>query len=198
MSRHGGQGGVCAVLCPVPPETGSPSDAHHGAAVRARADLKAGRAWKARDRLVGHLADHPDPEALDLLGEVFYDMGDLPAAGAAWFGSTRKGAEVDEAVAAWRERHGDHFGEMWRSLPRSIRTEPRSAKVDALRTKAIEQDTREGRMGQAAPLTRPPADGGDADGGIDAATLIAWILAALFVVCGVVGLVTILRWMVPG
>jgi hypothetical protein len=33
---------------------------------------------------------------------------------------------------------------------------------------------------------------------VDAAQVIAWLLAALVVVCSVVGLVTILRWMVPG
>lgn len=35
-------------------------------------------------------------------------------------------------------------------------------------------------------------------GGFDAAKVIAWILAALFVVCAVVGLITILQWIVPG
>jgi len=34
--------------------------------------------------------------------------------------------------------------------------------------------------------------------GFDAAKVIAWILAALFVVCAVVGLITILQWIVPG
>ena len=194
---RGARGGACAVLCPVPPQTGPSTDAHHGAAARARADLQAGRIWKARDRLVGHLATQRDPEALDLLGQVYYDMGDLPAAGAVWFGSTRKGEDVDAAVEAWRERHGDHFGEMWRSLPRSLRMEPRSAKVDALRSKAIEQDSREGRVGRGTGVGPPPADGSDNDGGVDAATVIAWVLAATFVVCAIVGLVTILRWMVP-
>lgn len=42
------------------------------------------------------------------------------------------------------------------------------------------------------------AGGADGAGGLDAAKVIAWILAALFVVCAVVGLITILRWIVPG
>ena len=42
-------------------------------------------------------------------------------------------------------------------------------------------------------------DGRDAGvEGFDAAKVIAWILAALFVVCAVVGLITILQWIVPG
>lgn len=182
----------------VPPQTPAPvPETTHGVLARARADLQAGRAWKARDRLVGHVAEHRDPEALDLLGQVLHDMGDLPAAGAAWFGSPRRGPEVDEAVAAWRERHGDHFGEMWRSLPRTVRKEPRSAKLEALRKRAIDQDTAEGRIRPRGADRRAPGDGGADSGGFDAATLIAWILAALFVACAVIGLVTVLRWMVP-
>src|SRR5687767_12161264 len=89
------------------PQT-QPSRQPSSAVLRARADLDAGREWKARERLVGHLAGDYDPEALELLGEVNYAMRDLPAAGAAWFGTTRRGKDVDEAVEAWRERHGDH------------------------------------------------------------------------------------------
>ena len=39
---------------------------------------------------------------------------------------------------------------------------------------------------------------GDDGGGLDVASIIAWVLAAAFVVCGIVGLVTILRWMATG
>lgn len=170
-----------------------------GVVDRARGDLQSGRSWKARDRLAGHVIDHRDPEALDLLGQVYYDMGDLPAAGAVWFGSARRGADVDQAVAAWRERHGDHFGQMWRSIPRSMRAEPRTPKLEALRAKAIQQDTDEGRLAAQPPERRPLQPSvHDADGGIDAAKVIAWILAAAFVACGVIGLVTVLQWMVTG
>jgi hypothetical protein len=47
-------------------------------AQRARDDLAAGRAWKARDRLQGALAVDAPPELVDLLGEVLFGMGDLP------------------------------------------------------------------------------------------------------------------------
>ena len=52
-----------------------------GSAVqRARADLEAGREWKAREGLLAHLAGAYDAEALELLGEVNFVMRDLPAA----------------------------------------------------------------------------------------------------------------------
>ncbi|MGL5864133.1 MAG: hypothetical protein ACRCY9_23050, partial [Phycicoccus sp.] len=93
----------------------------HGPVERARDALDGGARWRARDILERYVADERDPEALALLGEVLHDMGDLPRAGAVWFGAGRRGPAVDEAVAAWRENAGDDFLSMWRSLPRSVR-----------------------------------------------------------------------------
>ena len=160
---------------------------------RARADLAAGREWKARERLVGHLAAEYDAEALELLGEVNYAMRDLPAAGAAWFGTTRRGADVDEAVEAWRERHGDHFPQMWSSLPRVVREREGNKRVDALRRRAAQAGS-----GASRPDRRQRSDTPAGDGGLDAATIIAIVLAVLFVACAVIGLVTLLGWLVPG
>jgi len=167
---------------------GSPSaPEHHSAAVhRARADLAAGREWKARDRLTGHLGEHYDAEALELLGEVHFTMRDLPSAGAAWFGTNRRGKDVDQAVDAWRERHADQFGQMWRSLPRTVRAMEGNKRVDALRRRAE----------QEAPAPRPVPI--PAKGGVDAAVVIAAAVGILFVACAIIGLVTVLRWMVPG
>ncbi|NYG06798.1 hypothetical protein BJ986_001285 [Phycicoccus badiiscoriae] len=165
-----------------------PSSRTSNAVLRARADLEAGREWKARERLVGHLAGEFDAEALELLGEVNYAMRDLPAAGAAWFGTARRGHDVDEAVEAWRERHGDHFGQMWSSLPRSVREREGNKRVDALRRRAEQTQ---------APTT-PPAATPSGEGGPDAATIIAIALAVLFVVCAVIGFVTLLAWITPG
>lgn len=155
--------------------------------------------WVARDLLAAHVREERDVAALRLLGEVHHGMGDLPAAGAAWFGAGVKGPEVEAAVAAWREAHGDDFGAMWRSLPRSVRQEPRSKKVEALRGKALE--AREA-AGDASDPAGSGSGGGSSvassSGGIDAAQIIAWVIAALVVVCAIVGLVQVLRWMVPG
>ncbi|MFC7485198.1 hypothetical protein ACOCJ7_01640 [Knoellia sp. CPCC 206453] len=152
--------------------------------------------WVARDLLAAHVREERDVEALRLLGEVHHGMGDLPAAGAAWFGAGVKGPEVEAAVAAWRADHGDDFGAMWRSLPRSIRQEPRSKKVEALRGKALE--AREAADGASDPAGSSSSVSSSSGGGIDAAQIIAWVIAALVVVCAIVGLVQVLRWMVPG
>ena len=163
-----------------------PGEHHSGAVQRARSDIAAGREWKARDRLVGHLADHYDPEALELLGEVHHAMRDLPSAGAAWFGTARRGIDVDQAIEAWRERHSDNFGQMWRSLPRTVRSHEGNRRVDALRRRAEQE---------APAPTTPPAP---AKGGVDAAVVIATLVGILLVACALVGLVTVLRWIVPG
>lgn len=178
-------------------DTTSPDLEHHSGAVeRARADLAAGRAWKARDRLTGFLRDEYDDEALELLGEVHHTMGDLPAAGAAWFGTARRGRDVDEAIEAWRERYDDHFPEMWRSLPRTVREQPGNKRVEALRRRA-EQTV------AAAAAARPSAGAHETSsnqggGGPDAAVVIAGILAVVFLICAVIGFVTLLRWIIPG
>ena len=161
--------------------------------VRARRDVAAGREWRARDRLADHLAEHYDAEALDLLGDVLFAMRDLPAAGAAWFGTSRRGQDVDDAVEAWREQHADHFSEMWRSLPRSVRDAPGNKRVEALRRRADANDAAERQRRAAA------AEGKDDNGGgIDAAAVIAVVIAVIFVVSALVGFVTLLRWVVPG
>jgi hypothetical protein len=174
---------------PQPQPSSNPSNAVQ----RARADLAAGREWKARERLLGHLAGEYDAEALELLGEVNYAMRDLPAAGAAWFGTTRRGKDVDEAVEAWRERHGDHFPQMWSSLPRAVREREGNKRVDALRRRAEQAKSTAPR-----PPHGPGDDASSGGGGVDAATIIALALAVLFVACAVIGLVTLLGWLVPG
>lgn len=160
---------------------------------RARADLEAGREWKARERLLEHLAGEYDAEALELLGEVYYAMRDLPAAGAAWFGTGRRGQDVDDAIEAWRERHDDHFAQMFRSLPRVVREREGNKRVDALRRRAEQLDSSESAPTQGASAAESaPASGPDA------AFIIAIGLGVLFVACAVIGLVTLLQWLVPG
>ena len=169
---------------------------------RARALLDAGRTWKARDLLTAHVEAERDVEALTLLGHVQHGMGDLPKAGAAWFAAGVRGPEADEAVAAWREHSRDDFGVMWRSLPVPFREEPRPARIEALHERALTSGGELEPMGSAlVPDTgSAPGDGADADegDGMDAAQVVSWIVAAAFVVCAVIGFVTVLGWMVPG
>lgn len=179
----------------------------HARVEQARAAVAGGAPWRARDLLVRHLEQHQEPEALLLLGEVYLGMGDLPAAGAVLFAAGAKGSDVDTAVAAWRERSHDDFPTMWRSLPASVRADPQSARVEALRERArgLDASLDAPDTGRAPPDGAPagpvaeeehPSD--DSDGGLDAAQFIAWLAAAAFVVCGVIGLVTVLQWLVPG
>lgn len=164
-----------------------------GAVQHARADLEAGREWKAREGLLAHLAGEYDAEALELLGEVYYAMRDLPAAGAAWFGTARRGQDVDDAIVAWRERHDDHFAQMFSSLPRVVREREGNKRVDALRRRAEQLDSSDSAPTQAASIAEAaPANGPDA------AFIIAVALGVLFVACAVIGLVTVLQWLVPG
>jgi hypothetical protein len=203
--------------------------AQPGVVAQARADCAAGREWRARDRLTGYLADHDDPEALELLGEVASAMRDLPAAGAAWFATARRGEDVDAATEAWRERYDDDFAEMWQTLPASVRRRTGSTRVEALRRRAELAQWPDGHDGQAgssddaepgepaeqsAGQAPPTAGRSDADttngtdttsgtdttngNGVDAAVVIAVVIAVFLLVCTVVGFVTVLRWVVPG
>jgi hypothetical protein len=74
---------------------------------RVEADIAAGRLWKARDRLEGKLFHAPaNQKVLELLGAVRADMGDLPAAGLAWFLTDGDDPRRDAAHDAMRERYG--------------------------------------------------------------------------------------------
>ena len=165
----------------------------------ARAAHEAGSHWRARDLLTAHLEAQRDPEALTLLAQVLHDMGDLPRAGAVFFAAGAKGPDVDAAVAAWREQAQDDFGVMWRSLPASVRAEPRPRRIEALRerARAVEADDVEER-GPTASGVDPDLTDTDDDEGFDASWLVAWVLAITFVVFAVIGFVTALGWVVPG
>jgi len=107
---------------------------------RAKADLAAGRAWKARDRLTGALVARADDELLGLLGEVYFAMGDLPRAGAVWFGLARgrDGTDAEAAAHAWRDRHGHDDVQLWFSLPPMVRAALDRPQVESLHQVAME------------------------------------------------------------
>lgn len=181
-----------------------PDTESEGIVEEARAAREAGAPWRARDLLAAHVEEERDPEALALLAEVLHEMGDLPRAGAMWFAAGAQGPDVDVAVSAWREQAGDDFGAMWRSLPASVRAQPRPRRIELLRERALAAEAEAGAV-EAGDVG---AGDGDADGsrktggsvgdGFDAAWLVAWILAAAFVVFAVIGFITVLAWLVPG
>ena len=74
---------------------------------RAQADIEEGRLWKARDRLSAAVRDSPtDQDVLALLGEVYFRMGDGPAAWRYWVLTTREGPDAEVAERAFDERYG--------------------------------------------------------------------------------------------
>lgn len=126
---------------------------------RARADLAAGRAWKARDRLQGVVADCVDADVLDLLATVYSQMGDLPAAGALWFATGREDEATHTCLIAWRERYGGELAQ-WRSIPRPVRKgcepmrcSPLSVRRGALRTRRVVEDRQTPATGHGGTLS---------------------------------------------
>ena len=163
---------------------------------RARSDVAAGRAWKARDRLTGALAHRVDAEALDLLAQVHAGMGDLPAAGALWFVTGRDDEPARQATAAWRQRHGNDPVQLWYSLPRLAR-EQRPAPAHL---KRLHRDVLVAVGARSTPATG--RRGGSPDSAQGTGERLAGVLAAVVVVLLVVvlgvGAVTSVSWVVGG
>ena len=78
-----------------------------GALDRAREELHRDRPWKARDRLQGLLTRDPaDQDVLGLLGQVCFEMRDLPEAGRYWPLTDRDGPDAAAAREALLDRYG--------------------------------------------------------------------------------------------
>lgn len=165
---------------------------------RAREAREAGQLWRARDVLAGHVEGSQDPEALVELGEVLFEMGDLPRAGAVWFAAGATGPDVDAAIAAWREQSHDDFAVMWAGLPASARSQPRPRRIEALRERALNSQAATVAQVASTDEAAGTVTDDDDEGGFDVAWLIAWVLAVAFVVFAVVGAVTMLGWLFPG
>ena len=153
---------------------------------RARADLDAGRQWKARDRLTGLLAHRQDLEVLDLLATVHHEMQDLPAAGALWFVTGRDDDNARNSIAAWRERYGSDR-ERWRSIPGPIRREVRASDLRSLQEAATSEAGRFARPRQTGEQTdawwEPIVFGGGA------IAFLLWVVAMIGI-----GMWTVVRW----
>ena len=164
---------------------------------QAREAREAGQLWKARDVLAGYVEGARDTDALVELGEVLFEMGDLPRAGSVWFAAGAKGPDVDTAVAAWREQAHDDVAVMWAGLPASARSQPRPRRVEALRERALNSEA--ATVAEVAAADEAAGMGEEEEiGGFDFAWFIAWVLAVAFVLFAVVGVVTTLGWLIPG
>ena len=145
----------------------------------ARAELVAGRAWKARDRLLGALPAHgADQELLGLLGEVFYAMGDHPQAGRFWALTERDDEAARLARAALEERTG---GLVARQLVVRAPLEAYPPAVaDRLRALGVQPRLPRGSAAQAErqrPVGEPlPAGARAVVGALVTATLGPWLV----------------------
>jgi hypothetical protein len=165
---------------------------------RARDDVSAGELWRARDRLRGVLQNDPaNQQALDLLGEVYWQMGDFPQAGRFWCLTER----ADERAAeAWRafERSRPELRDRLRSVPAR---KPVAAYPPAVRDRLAElqaQATRAGvewEPGEALRRPRGPRDPG-AGGYGWRGEAIAIALLAVVVGVWVVGFATVLAFLI--
>lgn len=81
-------------------------------------EIEKGRLWKARDRLLGLFSTYPtSTDVLELLGEVFYKMGDMPQAGRYWYLTECSDEMAVVALRAFVERCGNDPCVMLRQLP---------------------------------------------------------------------------------
>lgn len=156
---------------------------------RAREDLAAGREWKARDRLTGLMAVRADDEVLDLLGEIYFTMRDLPSAGAMWVVTGRDGPEAQEAIAAWGERFPGPQAR-WGSIPARRRLAAGRPHLEELE-RAARAATQNGG-GRRERVARDIAE--ERSGGPDWVGLALLAIAAVLVTLIVVGAVTVGRW----
>lgn len=166
---------------------------------RVREDVAAGRLWKARDRLHGHLIETPaDQDLLDMLGAIWFQMGDLPQAGRYWFLTEREDEAAIEARTAFYERFGHQAPQVLRALPRPTRPE--------LYPTTIRERLEDLARGLEPPFvwSHPGWYAADVDGRADTALprqplverLGIWAIVVSFVAVILVGFVTIVGWIV--
>jgi hypothetical protein len=125
--------------------------------MRVKDELDRGRLWKARDRLLGKLADEPaNHDLLGLMGDVYFAMGDLPQAGRYWWLTDRDDERANAAAAAFYERFGTHEIDVLRALPRPTIADAYPPAVRA-RYEALVDAVREGGLEWKPPRRHAPA-----------------------------------------
>ena len=93
---------------------------------RARAELEAGRTWKAKDILRGRIGSGPlDSEVYDAYGLLLERMGDRFEAGKYLFLSGTRSPERAAAIEHFLTRQkGRHGADIWARLPTAVRATP--------------------------------------------------------------------------
>ena len=167
--------------------------------MRIKEDIDAGRLWKARDRLQGHLRESPaDQVVLDLLGSVWFAMGDMPQAGRHWWLTERKDENATAARDAFYERFGSDARGVLRALPRPARPEhyPNGVRVrlEELVT-AANADGIGWRPSDWKPIQDESAGWDDDPSGRREAFLVVLAFGAIIVLI-IIGAITVISWIV--
>jgi hypothetical protein len=139
----------------------------------------------ARDRLESYVAvGSTDVEALDLLGEILFEMGDLPRAARYWMLTPRNDDQFDQAMAALRERYPRarvRLDYLPLRGPIESYSEVARRRIEGLAAEAKREDGRDLTLRSSVPYESPPPLSR-----VARATLLA--LVALFVVILVAGI----------
>jgi hypothetical protein len=89
---------------------------------RARRDLERGDHWLARRRLASFLSTVGyDPDVVEELGQISYDMHDAYEAGRMWLTSLAEGDHVEHAINVFVEHAGRDARQVCGQLPRVVR-----------------------------------------------------------------------------
>lgn len=118
---------------------------------RARKDMAAQELWRARRRLEGYVGSQGyNRDVLELLGEVCWRMGDVPAAGRFWFFCPADTDEKREAIQAFVRDAGVDRAAIASRLPRRLRNVRRrlysSDVQDRLRALGFRTEARPSRV----------------------------------------------------
>jgi hypothetical protein len=88
---------------------------------RAHEDLRRNQMWLARRRLEGYIgASGYHPEVLELLGDVCWQMGDVPAAGRYWFFTPVDNDAKRTAVEVFVRQNNGRGAQILSQLPRKL------------------------------------------------------------------------------
>ena len=95
-------------------------------------------------------------------------MGDLPRAGAVWFGleRSRNGPDAEAAAHAWRDRHGHDDAQLWFSLPPLVRAALDRPQVETLHQAAMDVVIARQRVRKSVPLDAAMPDGSPSFGAL--------------------------------
>jgi hypothetical protein len=91
---------------------------------RVRAEIAAGRLWRAKEILAGRVTTAFSFDACEQYGVVLMATHDLMAAGRYLFASGKRRAEYEEAIALFLARNGSSGDDLLGALPARVKTLP--------------------------------------------------------------------------